>query len=153
MHLHGHSQVNTNLGLQWHVIAMYAPSFFTGRLISRFGAAQITLAGLLLTGVSSIIGLGGLDVSHFWWMLILLGAGWNFGFLGASAWVLQCHTPEERNRVQSLNDFIVFGVMAIGSFCSGAILGVYGWNTVLWVSFVPLAVTAAAFAALGKGKI
>lgn len=140
MHLHGHSQSAANLGIQWHVIAMYAPSFFTGSLILRFGSGRITLLGLLLTGVSAAIGLTGADVSHFWGMLILLGVGWNFGFLGASAMVLDCHRPEESTRVQSLNDFIVFGLMAIGSFLSGGVLGVYGWNTVLWVALVPLTV-------------
>ena len=144
MHMHGHSLHNANLGLQWHVIAMYAPSFFTGKLISRFGAASISALGLVLTGISTLIGLAGTDVAHFWWMLILLGVGWNFGFLGASAWVLECHTPEEKNRVQSLNDFIVFGLMALGSFASGGILGIYGWNTVLWVSLVPLILGALA---------
>ena len=152
MHMHGHSHASANLGLQWHVIAMYAPSFFTGKLISRFGAIKITVLGLLLTAISTVIGLGGVDVAHFWWMLILLGVGWNFGFLGASAWVLECHTSEEKNRVQSLNDFIVFGLMAIGSFSSGAILGVYGWSVVLWVSFVPLALTAVAFGLLRRRK-
>src|SRR5690606_2233667 len=118
----------------------------------RFGAAQISVLGLLLTGVSTVIGLGGVDVLHFWWMLILLGIGWNFGFLGASAWVLECHTPDEKTRVQSLNDFIVFGLMAVGSFSSGGILSFYGWNTVLWVSFVPLVLTAVAFVLLGRRK-
>lgn len=116
MHMNGHSHANANLGLQWHVIAMYAPSFFTGRLITRFGAAQIAALGLLLTGAATAIGLGGVEVFHFWWMLILLGIGWNFGFLGASAWLLECHTSTEKTRVQSLNDFIIFGLMALGSF-------------------------------------
>lgn len=150
MHMHGHSHANANLGLQWHVIAMYAPSFFTGKLITRFGAVKITILGLLLTGISTIVGLEGTDVFHFWLMLILLGIGWNFGFLGASAWVLKCHTPDEKTRVQSLNDFIVFGVMAVGSFSSGGILSVYGWDTVLWVSFVPLILTTVAFASLRR---
>jgi MFS family permease len=145
MHLHGHSHANANLGLQWHVIAMYGPSFFTGRLISRFGAARLSAVGLLLTGLSTAVGLGGTDVFHFWCMLILLGVGWNFGFLGASAWVLECHTPDEKTRVQSLNDFIVFGMMALGSFSSGGILGAFGWSTVLWVSLLPLTACALAF--------
>jgi MFS family permease len=81
----------------------------------------------------------GVDVAHFWQTLILLGLGWNFGFVGASALVLECHRPEERTRVQSLNDFIVFGTMALGSFSSGGLLTAYGWDMVLWVSFVPLA--------------
>lgn len=150
MHMEGHSHTHTNLGVQWHVIAMYAPSFFTGSLIARYGAARITALGLVLTAISAAVGLGGMDVAHFWWMLILLGIGWNFGFLGASAWVLECHRPEEKNRVQSLNDFLIFGVMALGSFLSGGILGAYGWTTLLWISFIPLAITLLALALAKK---
>ncbi len=145
MHLHGHSQASSNLGLQWHVIAMYAPSFFTGKLITRFGVAPITALGLLLTAMSTVIGLTGTGIFHFWCMLILLGIGWNFGFIGASSWVMECHRPEEKTRVQSLNDFIVFGLMAVGSFSSGGILSVYGWSAVLWVSFIPIALAVVAF--------
>ncbi|MBB5212996.1 MFS transporter [Microbulbifer hydrolyticus] len=148
MHMHGHSTESSNLGLQWHVIAMFAPSFFTGKLIARFGAERVMLVGLLLIGLSAAVGLGGIEVAHFWWTLILLGLGWNFGFLGASALVLECHSDTEKTRVQSLNDFIVFGLMALGSFVSGGILSVYGWNTVLWVSFPPLAITVIALAVL-----
>src|SRR5690606_4593042 len=146
MHLCGHSQESANLGLQWHVIAMYGPSFFTGSLITRFGAGRVASVGLLLTALSAAVGLGGIDVMHFWWMLVLLGVGWNFGFLGASALVLECHRPEEKTRVQSLNDFIVFGLMAIGSFSSGGLLSAYGWDMVLWVSFVPLVLAVVALA-------
>lgn len=146
MHLCGHPQESANLGLQWHVIAMYAPSFFTGNLIARFGAMRMAAAGLLLTGLAAAVGLAGVDVMHFWWALILLGVGWNFGFLGASAMVLECHRSEEKTRVQSLNDFIVFGLMALGSFTSGGVLSAYGWSTVLWVSFVPLALAGLALA-------
>ena len=144
MRLCGLSQESANLGLQWHVIAMYAPSFFTGRLITRFGAPRLVAAGLALIAASAAVGLMGLDVAHFWVSLILLGVGWNFGFLGASALVLECHRPEEKTRVQSLNDFIVFGTMAFGSFASGGLLTSYGWESVLWISFLPLAVACAA---------
>lgn len=138
MQMCGHSQEAANLGMQWHVIAMYLPSFFTGRLITRFGAGRVVSAGLLMIGASAMIGLAGIDVTHFWLSLILLGVGWNFGFVGASAMVLECHRPEEATRVQSFNDFIVFGMMAIGSFASGSLLANYGWDMVLWVSFAPL---------------
>ena len=146
MHLQGHSQENANLGLQWHVIAMYLPSFLTGRLIGRFGAGRVVVAGLALIGLSIAVGLGGVDVAHFWLALILLGVGWNFGFVGASSLVLECHRPEERTRVQSLNDFIVFGCVAIGSFVSGSVLASYDWSTVLWVSLLPLAAAIGALA-------
>jgi predicted MFS family arabinose efflux permease len=140
----GLSQESANLGLQWHVIAMYAPSFVTGRLIARFGASRIVAIGLALTAASSLVGLLGIDAAHFWATLILLGVGWNFGFVGASAMVLECHRPEEKARVQSLNDFIVFGTMAFGSFLSGGLLSAYGWNSVLWLSFAPLVLAAIA---------
>lgn len=143
----GHSQEDANLGLQWHVIAMYGPSFFTGRLITRYGAGRVVMAGLLLLGLSAAVGLTGLGVPHFWLSLILLGVGWNFGFVGASALVLECHRPEENTRVQSLNDFIVFGTMAAGSFASGGLLAAYDWDMVLWVSVVPVVFAVAVLAA------
>jgi len=144
MHLCGLSQEASNLGLQWHVIAMYGPSFFTGRLITRFGAPKVVMTGLALIAASATVGLTGVDVAHFWLTLILLGLGWNFGFGGASALVLECHRPEEKARVQSFNDFAVFGTMAFGSFLSGSLLTTYGWNTVLWLSFAPLMTAVAA---------
>lgn len=146
MRLCGHSQEASNTGLQWHVIAMYGPSFFTGRLIARFGASRVVAVGMLLTGASAAVGLLGIDVSHFWLTLVLLGLGWNLGFVGASAMVLDCHRPEEKTKVQALNDFIVFGTMAVGSFTSGGILTAFGWNAVLLVSFVPLVLAFAALA-------
>ena len=152
MRLCGLPQEAANLGLQWHVVAMYAPSFFTGRLITRFGAPRVVAAGLALTAAAAVAGLLGQDVAHFWGSLVLLGLGWNFGFVGASALVLECHRPEERTRVQSLNDFVVFGTMALGSFASGGLLTAYGWDTVLWVSFAPLAVAVAALASTASSR-
>lgn len=147
MQMCGLPQEASNLGLQWHVIAMYGPSFFTGRLITRFGAPRVVMAGLALTAASAAVGLTGVEVGHFWLTLILLGLGWNFGFVGASAMVLECHRPEERARVQSFNDFIVFGTMVFGSFLSGSLLTSYGWDMVLWLSFLPLLLAVAALAA------
>ena len=143
MRLCGISQADSNLGLQWHIIAMYAPSFFTGRLITRFGAGRIVLAGMILIGLSAAIGLAGIEIFHFWTTLILLGLGWNFGFVGASAMILETHRPEEKTRVQSFNDFVVFGIVAAGSFSSGGLLTAYGWTTVLLASFGPLALALA----------
>ncbi|WKV51082.1 MFS transporter [Dickeya fangzhongdai] len=138
MHMHGISQQAANLGIQWHVIAMYGPGFFTGRLINRFGAMRIAAAGLLITAGSVFVGLSGTDVFHYWLSLILLGIGWNFGFTGASAKIIDFHRPEEKTQVQSLNDFVVFAVMIVGSFSSGALLNLYGWNAVLWGALVPV---------------
>jgi MFS family permease len=130
----------SNLGIQWHVIAMYAPSFFTGALIARFGAPAVVAAGLALLGVSVAAALTGIDVAHFWLSLILLGLGWNLAFVGASTLVLECHRPEEAARVQSRYDMIVFGLVALGSFSSGGLLTAFGWTMVLWVSLLPLVV-------------
>ncbi|WP_407277606.1 MFS transporter [Aromatoleum evansii] len=152
MRLCGLSQESANLGVQWHVIAMYAPSFFTGRLITHFGAHRVVAAGLALTALSAAVGLLGADVAHFWLTLILLGMGWNFGFVGASALVLECHRPEEKTRVQSFNDFVVFGTVAFGSLLSGSVLTAYGWNTVLWLSFVPLALATLTLARSGANR-
>jgi MFS family permease len=90
--------------------------------------------------VAGVIGLSGITAMHFWATLIVLGIGWNFGFVGASALVLETHRPEERNKVQAFNDFLVFGMMAIGSFSSGQLLANYGWTAVNGVVFPPVVV-------------
>ena len=126
----GHTVTDATLGIQWHVLAMYAPSFITGAVIVRFGLQRVILAGLLLIALSAAVGLLGLTVAHFWTALILLGIGWNFAFIGATTMVTQCHRPEERNKVQAFNDFLIFGSMAIGSFSSGMLLATLGWSAV-----------------------
>ena len=130
---------DSNFGLQWHIVAMYGPSFFTGSLIARFGAPVIVALGLLFEAAAAVIGLSGISAPHFWATLIVLGMGWNFGFVGASALVLETHTPAERTKVQAFNDFLVFGMMAIGSFSSGQLLANFGWSAVNVVVFPPVA--------------
>jgi len=138
-----HSVTDATLGLQWHVLGMYAPSFATGALISRFGLERVTGAGLALIIVAAVIGIAGISLWHFWVALALLGVGWNFAFIGATTMVTHCHRPNERNKVQAFNDFLVFGSMAIGSFSSGALLVSFGWSMVNEVAFpVVLAATA-----------
>lgn len=138
MKLCGLSVSDSNFGIQWHIVAMYGPSFFTGALIARFGARKIVAAGLLLEAGAAGIGLSGITAMHFWATLIVLGVGWNFSFIGASALVLETHRPQERNKVQAFNDFLVFGMMAIGSFSSGQLLASYGWSAVNMVVFPPV---------------
>lgn len=130
---------DSNFGIQWHVVAMYGPSFFTGTLITRFGAARVVAVGLALEAIAACIGLSGISAMHFWAALFVMGLGWNFGFVGASAMVVETHRPQERNKVQAFNDFLVFGMMAIGSFSSGHLLASHGWSTVNLVVFPPLA--------------
>ena len=138
-----HSVTDATLGLQWHVLGMYAPSFATGALISRFGLERITGAGLALIIVAAVIGIAGISLWHFWAALALLGVDWNFAFIGATTMVTHCHRPNERNKVQAFNDFLVFGSMALGSFASGAVLVSFGWSAVNEIVFpVALAATA-----------
>jgi MFS family permease len=129
---------DSNFGIQWHIVAMYGPSFFTGALIARFGAPAIVALGLTLEAVAATIGLSGITAPHFWATLVVLGMGWNFGFIGASALVLETHLAQERNKVQAFNDFLVFGMMAIGSFSSGQLLANYGWSAVNLVVYPPV---------------
>ena len=136
-----HSITDATLGLQWHVLGMFAPSFFTGTLIARFGTDRMAGCGLALIAIGALVALAGITVWHFWIALILLGVGWNFAFVGATALVTQCHRPSERNKVQAVNDFLVFGSMAIGSFASGKLLASYGWNMVAEV-VLPVVVAA-----------
>ena len=124
----GHSVGEAALGIQWNVLAMFAPSFFTGRLIARFGKLRITALGLVLIAGAGLLALAGLDLPHFWGALVLLGVGWNFGFIGATALLADCHRPAERAKVQALNDFLVFGTMALASFGSGQLLHGAGWS-------------------------
>ncbi len=131
----GHTIGQAALGIQWHVLAMFAPSFFTGRLIQRFGVNAVTAGGLLLLAGSAVVALMGLGLEHFWISLILLGVGWNFGFIGATTMVTACHRPEERNRVQAFNDFLVFGSVAVSSFAAGHLLSVAGWELINWMVF------------------
>jgi predicted MFS family arabinose efflux permease len=150
MRMCGHALSDSNLAIQWHVVAMYLPSFVTGALISRFGPERVVAAGLAILAAAAAVDLAGVDVAHFWTGLILLGVGWNFGFVGASAMVLRSHRPEERNKVQSFNDFLIFGTMAAGSFSSGHVLTAYGWSAVNWIAIPPIALALAALAWRGR---
>jgi len=138
MKMCGLSLSDSNFGIQWHIVAMYGPSFVTGSLIARFGAPRMVALGLTLEGVAATIGLSGITTLHFWATLIMLGVGWNFAFVGASALVLETHLPQEKNKVQAFNDFLVFGTMAVGSFCSGQLLANYGWSAVNLVVYPPV---------------
>jgi len=130
---------DSNFAIQWHIVAMYGPSFFTGALIARFGAPVIVALGLFLEAAAATIGLSGITAMHFSATLMVLGVGWNFAFVGASALVLETHLPQEKNKVQAFNDFLVFGMMAIGSFSSGQLLANYGWSAVNLVVYPPVA--------------
>jgi predicted MFS family arabinose efflux permease len=142
----GHSVTDSTLGIQWHVLGMYAPSFITGHLIVRFGTFRIIALGLSMLLVSAAVSLAGESIAHFWIGLALLGVGWNFAFIGATTLVTRCHRPEERIKVQSLNDFLIFGTMALGSFASGQMLATLGWAVVNATVFPPVLAVGALLA-------
>mgnify|MGYP001499162489 FL=1 len=130
--------------LQWHVIGMYLPGFFTGHLIRRFGTLSIMGVGVLLNVVCVAIALSGVELQHFMSALILLGVGWNFLFTGATALALQAYRPEEKDRAQAAINFCVFATMAITSFSSGALVTTQGWNWLNYGSMPALVLMAAA---------
>ncbi len=131
----GFSSDLATLGIQWHVIAMFAPSFFTGMLITRFGTEKVVAAGLLILMSCAIVAHMGVELWNFWLALVLLGIGWNFGFIGATAIVASSYRPHEADKVQGFHDIILFGTVALSSFSSGKVFSAFGWsvmNLVIW---------------------
>jgi MFS family permease len=113
-----------------HVFAMFAPSFFTGHLIARFGVERIVGMGLLTLGGAGVVALMGVELENFFIALILLGIGWNFGFIGATAMLTAAHAPHERGRMQGMNDLFVFGGVTMASLASGGLMNCSGGNPV-----------------------
>lgn len=109
-----------------HIVAMFAPAFFTGHLITRFGARRVVAAGLLILAVAGGVAVTGVELDRFYLALILLGVGWNFGFIGATAMLTAAHRPEERGRIQGVNDAVVFGGVFLASLSSGGLMGCAG---------------------------
>ncbi|GEO84613.1 MULTISPECIES: MFS transporter [Alphaproteobacteria] len=131
----GFSSDLATLGIQWHVIAMFAPSFFTGMLISRFGTEKVVATGLIILMGCAIVAHMGVDLWNFWLALVLLGIGWNFGFIGATAIVASSYRPQEADKVQGFHDIVLFGTVALSSFSSGKVFSAFGWsvmNLVIW---------------------
>jgi len=131
-----------------HVIAMYAPSFFTGHVIARFGAVRVVALGLFLLALAGAVALMGVELTNFFIALVLLGIGWNFGFIGATAMLTQAHPAHERGRVQGLNDFLVFGCVTLASLSSGVLMSLgettlAGWNAVN-IAMIPFLALAGA---------
>lgn len=138
--------------VRWHAFAMYAPSFFTGALIARFGHQRVIWLGLALLLACGLVALSGVELHKFYIALILLGLGWNFGFVGATALLSTSHSAAERARVQGFNDFAVFGMVSLASASSGIMMHYSGWNGVnmLMVPFLTLAGAALIWLALTR---
>lgn len=149
----GFSPELATLGIQWHVLAMFAPSFFTGMLITRFGTEKVVAAGLIILIACAVVAHLGIALWNFWGALILLGAGWNFGFIGATAMIASSYRPEEADKVQGFHDIILFGSVALASFASGKVFAIYGWsvmNLVIWP--VSLTCLVLLFALMQRGR-
>ncbi|UDL91201.1 MFS transporter [Mesorhizobium sp. PAMC28654] len=146
----GLSEDAATLGISWHVMAMFGPSFFTGSLIHRFGAERIVATGLILLIGCAVVALSGLALWQFWTALILLGLGWNFGFIGATSMVAASYRPSEKGKVQGFHDFVLFGSVACASLMSGMVYNAWGWTMLNWMVFP---VTVLCFVALGALKM
>ena len=127
---HDISYSDTIFVVEWHVVGMFAPSFFTGYLINRFGVLSIMIAGVACLLVAVLAAVTGLTIYNFWLGLFLLGVGWNFMFIGGTTLLTESYSPAEKAKTQGLNDFLIFGSVACASLSSGGLLHVFGWNAV-----------------------
>ena len=146
---HGFTRDHATDVVQWHIVAMFAPSFFTGSVIARFGHLPVIAVGLVLLGVCGAIALAGVDLHHFYLALIALGIGWNFSYIGATSLLGTTHAVAERAKVQGLNDFLVLALVAVGSFGSGALLDAFGWSDVQYAMTPALLLALAGIVWLG----
>jgi len=138
--------------IQWHVIAMFAPSFVTGSLIKRFGVRTIMFTGVLLSLCCVAIALSGVEVLHFWAALLLIGVGWNFMYLGGTTLLTETHTPAEKAKVQGANDMAIFITMAISSASSGWLFSARGWEIMNYGAIPFLLLTGLAIVFLREGR-
>lgn len=135
--------------IQWHVLGMFLPSFFTGNLIRRFGVLPIMASGIVLLGGHVAIALSGIEFLHFLSGLILLGVGWNFLFIGGTTLLTEAYRPQERAKTQAAHDFLMFGAVSIASFSAGGLLNTWGWQAVNLTVLPFLGMALVAVAGLG----
>jgi MFS family permease len=148
MHVHDHhSDTDTAWVIQSHLLAMYGPSLFSGRLIERIGVRAGMAAGLALMFACVAIDSAGHDLMHYWWGLVLLGIGWNLLFVAGTSLLTTTYRPGERFRAQAVNEFSVFGTQALASLLAGPAIHALGWRTLNLATLVPLALFAAALLA------
>jgi len=148
----GFAVQDSSWAIQWHSLAMFVPSFFTGHLIQRFGVERVSAAGMALLTCAAVSGLLGLRFENFAIGLVLLGLGWNFGFIGGTTLLTGTYEPSERNKAQGLNDFMVFATTAVASLGAGKLLAAYGWEAVNYAVFPMVLVAIAAIAWLVKHR-
>ena len=141
--------------IQWHVLGMYVPSFFTGDLIKRFGVLTIIKLGAILMLGCVAVTLSGIELERFWLGLVLLGLGWNFMFIGGTTLLTEVYTPAERNKVQAMNDFMVWGTVSAASLSAGMLQNLVGWDAVNLAILAPvlLAFVAALLLRLFRARV
>jgi len=144
MHHADHVFSSTALVIEWHIFFMYAPGFFTGSVIKRFGPVRVIALGIAIQGVCIGIALAGQEVLHFWAAMALLGLGWNFAFTAATNLLTEAHTPAERAKTQAATNFIIFTVVALGAVSSGGLMHAFGWT---WVNLGALPLLAVSLTA------
>ena len=144
MQVCGHPYGDAAFVISSHVVAMFAPSFFTGRLIRRFGVLRVMLAGALLNLACVGVALAGVAVANFWWSMVLLGVGWNFLYIGGTTLLTETYRPEERAKAQGANDQAIFIMMVLSSFTSGMTVTSAGWERVNLLALPLIALVAAA---------
>jgi len=121
---------STAFVIQWHVVGMFAPSFFTGRLIGRYGLVRVMAVGAALEAACVVVNLTGEGILQYWMSLVFLGMGWNFLFIGATTLLTRMHDDAEKAKTQALNDFLIFSTVAVASLSAGALQGSLGWRAV-----------------------
>jgi len=146
----GHTTEEAAFAIQWHIVAMFAPSFVTGAIVTRIGAHLTAALGLLLIIGAAVVNLSGISVAHFVASLVLLGVGWNFGFIACTSLLSTAYRPEEAARVQGLNEQVVFGSMAVASIASGLLLELIGWEA---INILAIPVATSAVLLLGWGDL
>ncbi len=142
MNSYGCSFPSTTWVIQWHLVAMFAPSFFTGDLIRKIGVLQVMLTGCVLILACALTNLAGTTETHFETALILLGVGWNFLYVGATTLLTETYTPNEKSTAQGLNDTLVFATLTFTSLASGAMITHFGWPTINTYSTIPVLVVS-----------
>ena len=147
-----HSFSTATLVIQLHIVGMYAPSFFTGHLIHRFGVLPILGLGAIFMLGAVVVSLSGLGVTQFWIALVFLGLGWNFLYVGGSALLTETYRPEERAKAQGFNEFLIFGTVTVTALSSGALFHVFGWAAVNLGIVAPLLVVLAALLWLARRR-
>ena len=149
----GHPVSAAALVLEFHVLGMFVPSFFTGKLVKRFGVLPIMCIGLLLNLGCVLFALSGQDLMHFLGALLVLGVGWNFLYIGASTLATQAWAPEEKTRAQAALDFCVYSTMTLTSFSSGALVTTGGWTAMNLGTLLPIGLLAAALLWLARLRL